>query len=147
VSQLDELTSGEFHTILPEIEEIDKIDPKKVESVIFCAGKVYYELLTLRKSNELNNKAIIRIEQLYPFPRELYQSVLKQYPHAVDIVWCQEEPQNQGAWTSLQPYLAEVNKGQQLRYAGRAASASPAAGYHAIHEKEQKELVEQALMT
>jgi 2-oxoglutarate dehydrogenase E1 component len=145
VSMLEELSTGEFQNLIPEI---DKIDPKQVDGVVFCTGKVYYDLLDARRSKKIKNKAIIRIEQLYPFPDMLYHQILTEYAQAKDIVWCQEEPQNQGAWGYIQSDLLDgLKKGQVLRYAGRQASASPAAGYHAVHDKEQKELVEKALMT
>jgi 2-oxoglutarate dehydrogenase E1 component len=99
-----------------------------------------------KAAEKLNNIAIIRIEQLYPFPEAKAKEVLKPYAHVKDIVWCQEESENQGAWHFLQPYLIPLlGKEQKLRYAGRPASASPAAGYHAIHEQEQEKLITQAL--
>lgn len=142
-SNLNELADGEFQLVIPEI---DKIEAKKVDKVILCAGKVYYALLEQRREDTLNNIAIIRIEQLYPFPKAACQEVLKPYRHVKEIIWCQEEPQNQGAWPTMQMYLADVlGKGQSLHYIGRSASASPAVGYHAVHEKEQKELIAEAL--
>jgi 2-oxoglutarate dehydrogenase E1 component len=143
VSSLEDLADKEFQVVIPEVDEINA---KQVERVVFCAGKIYYELLEQRRAMKLNNIAIIRIEQLYPFPNERCAEVLKPYLQAKDIVWCQEEPQNQGAWNTMQPYLnAILAKDQQLRYVGRQASASPAVGYHAVHEQEQKGLVVQAL--
>lgn len=142
-SSLNELTDGEFQLVIPEV---DKLDTKKVDRVVLCAGKVYYELLQHRRDKALNNIAIIRIEQLYPFPEKAYQEVLKAYSHVKDIVWCQEEPQNQGAWAAMQPDIsALLGKDQTLRYVGRPSSASPAVGYHSVHEKEQEALVTQAL--
>jgi len=142
-SNLSELTEGEFQLVIPEI---DQLDPKKVDKVIITSGKIYYELLQHRREKKINNVAIIRLEQLYPFPDEYYRNVLTPYAHVKDMIWCQEEPQNQGAWITISPYIANtLNKGQKLRYVGRLASASPAVGYHAIHEKEQEEIVEQAL--
>jgi 2-oxoglutarate dehydrogenase E1 component len=143
-SSLTELSEGEFQLVIPEIDEIDA---KQVDRLVICSGKVYYELLEQRRNAKLNNVAIIRIEQLYPFPEKRCREVMMAYRNASDVVWCQEEPQNQGAWITLQPYLtAMLSKGQKLRYAGRKASASPAVGYHSVHEKEQEELVIQALM-
>lgn len=143
VSNVSELSESEFQLIIPEMDEIDA---KKVDRVIFCCGKIYYELLEQRREKKLNNIAIIRIEQLYPFPDEVCKKIFKPYHHVKDVVWCQEEPQNQGAWPSLQPYLANIlTKGQELRYIGRQASASPAVGYHAVHEREQEELVTKSL--
>lgn len=144
VSNINELSDGAFQLVIPEV---DKIDAKKVDRLIFCCGKVYYELLEKRRELKLNNIAIIRIEQLYPFPEAQCKEILAPYKDVKDVIWCQEEPQNQGAWGSIQPNLASLlSKGQNLRYAGRVASASPAAGYHSVHEKEQKALVDQALL-
>ncbi|VVC75941.1 2-oxoglutarate dehydrogenase E1 component [Aquicella siphonis] len=143
VSELKELSEGEFRLVIPEI---DKIDAKKTERVIITSGKIYYELLQHRRDLKLNNAAIIRLEQLYPFPEEAFRGVMASYAHVKDIIWCQEEPQNQGAWITISPYIqSTLAKGQKLRYAGRHSSASPAVGYHTVHEKEQEELVEQAL--
>lgn len=143
VSSLEDLSEGQFQLLIPDV---DQPDAKKIDRLILCAGKVYYELLEQKRESKLNNIAIVRIEQLYPFPEEQAKKVLKPYSHVKDIIWCQEEPQNQGAWDFLLPYLTPLlGKEQKLRYAGRPASASPAAGYHSIHEKEQKELVTQAL--
>ena len=143
VSSLDDLTQGEFQLVIPEI---DALEPKQVDQVVFCTGKVYYDLLEARRERKLTNIAIIRIEQLYPFPEQEVKTALAVYPNAKDIVWCQEEPENQGAWLTLQPCLNQVlTQDQHLRYAGRASAAAPASGYHAVHEKEQKALVDQAL--
>jgi len=142
-SSLKDLSDGEFQLVIPEV---DKVDPKKVDRIILCSGKVYYELLEQRRKSSLNNIAIIRVEQLYPFPEADCRKVLAAYTSAKEIVWCQEEPQNQGAWNTMQFYLTSLlSKGQTLEYAGRASSASPAVGYHSIHEKEQAALVSQAL--
>ncbi len=143
VSQLDELAKGEFQNVIPEIDEVN---PKKVERIILCSGKVYYDLLEKRREKKLANVAIIRIEQLYPFPKEQLKEVLKPYQHVKNIIWCQEEPQNQGAWYSTQHNLLEcLEKGQTLHYTGRKASAAPAVGYMSVHLKEQAQLVVQAL--
>jgi len=143
ISSLDELANGEFQVVVPEI---DNISAAKVEKIVFCAGKVYYDLLEYRRNNKLNHCAIIRIEQLYPFPEKQCKAIFETYTKAKTVVWCQEEPQNQGAWINISPCLtALLNKNQTLSYAGRASSASPAVGYHAVHEKEQEELVIQAL--
>lgn len=143
-SALTDLSDGEFHLIIPEV---DDIHAKDVEHVVFCCGKVYYELLEKRRQEKITDVAILRIEQLYPFPEEAFEKLFKPYAHAKEVIWCQEEPQNQGAWPTIQCLLENfIGKGQKLRYAGRPASASPAVGYHAVHEKEQKELVAEALM-
>jgi len=142
-SDIRELAEGEFQLIIPETE---KLDAKKVERVVLCGGKVYYDLIEARQKNKMTNVAILRIEQLYPFPDKVCQQLLKAYPEAKEIVWCQEEPQNMGAWTMLQPYLVNLlGKQQSLYYAGRLSSASPAVGYHSVHEKEQETLVKNAL--
>lgn len=143
VSSLEELAEGVFHNA---IGEIDDIDASKVERVIMCSGKVYYDLLEKRRENEIDNIAIVRIEQLYPFPHAELSQILAQYNHVKDWVWCQEEPQNQGAWYSSQHHFnLAVPKGANLRYAGREASASPAVGYFSVHTQQQKALVDDAL--
>jgi 2-oxoglutarate dehydrogenase E1 component len=142
-STLKDLSDNGFQLLIPEI---DDIDPKKVDRVIFCYGKVYYELLQHRREKSLDHAAIIRIEQLYPFPEAACKKVLEPYQHVKDFVWCQEEPQNQGAWPTLEDcVVSTLKKGQTLRYVGRPASASTAAGYHSVHEKEQETLVTEAL--
>jgi len=144
VSPLRDLSEGQFQLILPEA---DTLDAKRVERVIFCSGKVYYELLQCRQTNHLENIAIIRIEQLYPFPEAECRSILKMYAHANEVIWCQEEPHNQGAWIAIQPYLsALLGKEQTLRYVGRANSASPAVGYLSVHAKEQQAVIEEAIL-
>jgi 2-oxoglutarate dehydrogenase E1 component len=143
VSTLEELATGGFQNVIPEI---DAIKPAQVETVVFCSGKVYYDLLEQRREAKLNNVALIRVEQLYPFPQADVDRVLKDYTQAKDIVWCQEEPENQGAWFLMRNYILEsLGKGQQLRYAGRPAAASPSTGYPSVHLKEQDALVKQAL--
>ncbi len=143
VSSLDEMATGVFHNV---IGEIDHLDHSAVERVVFCSGKIYYELLEQRRKKELNNVAIIRIEQLYPFPEQALQDAIKQYQHVKQFVWCQEEPQNQGAWYCSQHHFrATIPQGTYLTYAGRNASAAPAVGYMSVHVKEQQALVTQAL--
>ena len=143
VSSFTDLAEGKFELIL---DEVDKLDAKKVESIVFCTGKIYYDLLEKRRELKQADVAIVRIEQVYPFPEHEFKSVLKTYPSVKDFVWCQEEPENQGAWPSLMPVMSRMlGKGHVLRYAGRYAAAAPAVGYHAVHEKEQKQLVTQAL--
>ncbi len=143
VSSLEELATGVFHNV---IGEVDEINPADVERVVFCSGKVYYELLDQRRKLELNNIAIIRIEQLYPFPENELQNELAKYQHVKQFVWCQEEPQNQGAWYCSQHHFrAAIPAGTYLMYAGRNASAAPAVGYMSVHVKEQQALVNDAL--
>ncbi len=144
VSTLDELVNGEFQNV---IGEIDNLDPKQVKRVVMCSGKVYYDLLEERRKREQTDVAIIRIEQLYPYPHDDVKKVLEQYAHVTDFVWCQEEPLNQGAWyCSKHNFEASIPEHAKLKYAGRAASASPAAGYMSLHVKQQKQLVDDALM-
>jgi 2-oxoglutarate dehydrogenase E1 component len=143
VSSFDELANGAFQ---PVISETDSIDPKAVQRVIFCSGKVYFDLLEQRRKNEQDNVAIIRVEQLYPFPQEDLAKAISAYPQVTDYVWCQEEPLNQGAWyCSQQDFRAAIPAGAELRYAGRPASASPAVGYMSVHQEQQQELVNDAL--
>lgn len=143
VSDISELSDGEFKLVIPETEQLNA---KKVESIVFCSGKVYYDLIAQREENKQEDVAIVRVEQLYPFPDKACKEIFDQYPNAKDIVWCQEEPQNMGSWDYMVRELGGVlGSGQVLRFAGRKPSASPAVGYHSIHEKEQKELVAQAL--
>jgi 2-oxoglutarate dehydrogenase E1 component len=144
VSTMKELADGEFQVVIPEI---DDIKPKQVDRVILCCGKVFYDLIEKRRADKLNNVAIIRIEQLYPFPEESFKEVMKPYKDVNDIIWCQEEPENQGAWYASQHHLRDaLTDGQKLRYAGRPASASPAVGYASVHAKEQAKLVNDALV-
>ncbi|WP_456296023.1 2-oxoglutarate dehydrogenase E1 component [Vibrio sp. AK197] len=143
VSSLEDLAEGGFQAAIPEVEELPV---EQVKRVVFCAGKVYYDLLEQRRNNEQDDVAIVRIEQLYPFPLDDVKAAIEKYPNVVDYVWCQEEPQNQGAWYSSQHnFRAAIPKGADLKYAGRPASASPAVGYMSVHLKQQKALVDDAL--
>ena len=144
-SPLSEFTKGGFQTVLGERDEAIAKNAAKVKRVIACSGKVYYDLVKKRAEAERSDVAIIRIEQLYPFPHKAFAAELKKYPNATDIVWCQDEPQNQGAWFFIQHNIHEnMHEGQKLGYAGRAASASPAVGYAHLHQDQQKALVEAA---
>ena len=143
ISSLDELANGSF---LPAIGEVDEMDAKGVKRVVMCSGKVYYDLLEQRRKNGQTDVAIVRIEQLYPFPHHAVQAGLEQFAHVHDFVWCQEEPLNQGDWYCSQHNFREVIPfGASLRYAGRPASASPAVGYISVHQKQQQALVNDAL--
>ncbi len=144
-SSLDDLAEGGSWKNV--IDEIDDIKPKSVDRVILCSGKVYYDVLQERRSRELDNVAILRVEQLYPFPEEeLAQLLRRRYNRASKVVWCQEEPKNQGAWYSSQHHFRNCMKeGQELFYAGREASASPAVGYPKLHHEQQRKLVDEAL--
>ena len=145
VSSLEDLADGRFQ---PVIEESDKIDPAKVKRVVFCSGKVYYDLRAARRERNSDNVALVRIEQLYPFPHDEYRAQLEKYSKATEIVWCQEEPGNQGAWHRIQHYLLRhVLPHQKLAYALRPSSASPAVGYSALHSEQQKAVIEAALST
>ena len=147
VSTLEELSEGTFRTVLPEVD--DHIDSKAVDRVVMCSGKVYYELLELRRELDLKNVALIRIEQVYPFPDESLLKVFEQYPNVKDVIWCQEEPKNQGVWFSTRHrftrVLERLDRPVELHYIGRRASASPAVGLLSIHVEEQRQLVEYAL--
>ncbi|MDR9830816.1 2-oxoglutarate dehydrogenase E1 component [Vibrio sp. FNV 38] len=143
ISSLADLAEGTFQAAIPEV---DSLEASKVKRVVFCSGKVYYDLLEQRRSNEQEDVAIVRIEQLYPFPMEEVGAAIEQYTNVEDFVWCQEEPQNQGAWyCSQHNFRAAIPSGADLKYAGRPASASPAVGYMSVHLKQQKALVEDAL--
>jgi len=144
-SPLDDLVNGEFQRV---IGEIDPIDPKKVKRIILCSGKVYYELLAARREKKITDMAIIRVEQLYPFPKESLHAELAKYPKAAEIVWAQEEPRNQGAWywfASRHHLDNQLGSKQKLLLVSRPASSSPAVGYLAKHNEQQKALIESAL--
>ena len=141
-SPISEFTKGSFQTIIPENKEL-KTD--KVKRLVVCSGKVYYDLAKKREELGHDDTAIIRVEQLYPFPHKAFSTELKKYPNVTEIVWTQDEPQNQGAWFYVQHYIHEnMLDGQKLAYSGRAASASPAVGYSHLHQEQQKSLVEGA---
>ncbi|MCA3175090.1 MAG: 2-oxoglutarate dehydrogenase E1 component, partial [Burkholderiales bacterium] len=143
VSSLNELAKGSFETIIGETD--NSIDANKVKRVIACSGKVYYDLIAARRERKSDDVAIIRVEQLYPFPHKAFASELKKYPNVNEVVWCQDEPQNQGYWFQIQHNLLEnMSDGQKLGYAGRPASASPAVGYYAKHNEQQKALLDAA---
>ncbi len=142
-SPLSELAKGSFQTVIGEVDE--KIDAKKVKRVIACSGRVYYDLVAARKERGQNDVAIIRVEQLYPFPHKAFAAELKKFPNFNELVWTQDEPQNQGAWFQIQHNILEnMADGQKLAYAGRPASASPAVGYYDKHYAQQKALIDAA---
>ena len=145
VSSLEELAEGRFQELIGDSDA----QPKQVERVVLCSGKVYYDLLEDKLKRGQDNVALVRIEQLYPFPREALIAELKRYPKATDVIWCQEEPQNQGAWYQIRHHLnycLSGNKKLTLHYAGRSRSPSPAAGHFAQHVAEQQKLVADALV-
>jgi 2-oxoglutarate dehydrogenase E1 component len=143
VSSLKDLAKGGFQTV---IGEVDALESKDVTRVVACYGKVYYDLLVARRERRMDNVAIIRVEQLYPFPHKQFAAEMKRYGNAHEVVWCQEEPQNQGAWYQTQHYLVEnMRADQKLFFAGRLSAAAPAGGYLARHNQRQKALIDQAL--
>ena len=145
-STLEELATGTFQTVIDEVDQINKAD---VTRLVLCGGKVYYDLLEKRREEELNNTAVVRIEQLYPYPEQRIAEVLASYPNVKEIVWAQEEPKNQGAWLFIAPRLYDdvMKAAKQVRisYAGRPASAAPACGSPYLHAKQQAQLVNDAL--
>ncbi|MEM7292015.1 MAG: 2-oxoglutarate dehydrogenase E1 component [Pseudomonadota bacterium] len=143
VSTLDELASGEFQ---PVLDEIDDINPAKVKRLIFCSGKVFYDLIERRRAENIDDIAIVRLEQIYPFPYPEMQAIIKKYNKAATVLWCQEEPRNQGAWRSNRHRIDRViTAKQKFEYAGRVPSASTAVGYANLHMQEQAKLVDEAL--
>ncbi len=139
VSSLQDLSQGYFQPVIPEVENLDS---SKVKRIIACSGKIYYELMAYRKEQQIMNMAIIRLEQLYPFPHEEFQAEIDRFGNAKEVIWCQEEPGNQGAWHRIQHYLLRhMRRDQVLGYALRASSASPAVGYTARHKFTQNELI------
>ncbi len=143
VSPLTELSTGRFELVIPEIGALRQ---DKTRRLVFCSGKVYYDLLETRELHNVDDIALIRIEQLYPFPIEQYADLIEQYAHVEEIVWCQEEPLNQGAWYQIKHRLQEpLGNHQQLYYAGRPGAAAPASGIFKVHLQQQQALVEAAL--
>jgi 2-oxoglutarate dehydrogenase E1 component len=143
VSDLSELAKGAFQPIIGEVDET--IDAKKVKRVVACSGRVYYDLVAHRREVKSHDVAIIRIEQLYPFAHKQFEAEMKKYDNATEVVWVQDEPQNQGPWFYIEHHLKEgMKEGQKLAYSGRPASASPAVGYYAKHYEQQKALIEGA---
>jgi 2-oxoglutarate dehydrogenase E1 component len=140
VSKAEDFTNSRFYEIL---DDPAKPDPKNVERVILCSGKVYYDLEAHRAANDDGKTAIIRIEQLYPLYREKLKRIVAPYTKAASVVWCQEEPQNMGAWFFLAYQLADLLE-KPIKYAGRVPAASPAAGSIAVHKKQQAALVNDA---
>ncbi|HVF65507.1 MAG TPA: 2-oxoglutarate dehydrogenase E1 component [Casimicrobiaceae bacterium] len=142
VSSLEEFATGTFNAVIGETE---KVSDKAVRRVIVCSGKVYYELLAYRRENKIGDTAIVRLEQQYPFPHDDFKAALAPFNDVAEVVWCQEEPQNQGAWYRLRAYLRnDMPEHGVLAYAGRLVSASPAVGYMSKHNEQQKKLIENA---
>jgi len=142
-STLDELAGGSFQLV---IDDPDVSDKAAVKRVVLCSGKVYYDLAGAIAAGGQKNIALVRIEQLYPVPNQALSGVLQSYPNCSEVAWCQEEPQNQGAWyQSIHNLFANMCEGQTLYYTGRPSSASPAVGYYSVHMEEQKALVNEAI--
>jgi 2-oxoglutarate dehydrogenase E1 component len=143
VSSLEELSRGSFQNVIDEVEELE---PAKVRRIVFSSGKVYFDLLKARRAAAQADVALVRLEQIYPFPIEEYEAVLRRYPNAREVVWCQEEPQNQGAWYQIRHQLDRPLAGKrELLYAGRAPAAAPATGISKFHDAEQAALIKAAL--
>jgi 2-oxoglutarate dehydrogenase E1 component len=144
VSTLDDLANGGFQLVIPDSTVKNG---KKVRRVVFCSGKVYYDLIDDAGKRKIDDVAILRVEQLYPFPRKEVGAELARYANAKEVVWCQEEPMNQGAWYQIMHHLqACISTKQSLSYAGRMRSPAPACGHLSTHVIEQAALVEQALV-
>lgn len=144
VSSLDDLSHGQFQLVIPDANQTTPLN--QIQRLVICSGKVYYDLIGKLQEKNLGHIAIIRIEQLYPFPHDDLTVQTKKYAHVKDVIWCQEEPKNQGAWLVMRHRMeACLAKGQTLHYAGRPPSASPAVGYRKLHVKQQEELINQAL--
>lgn len=142
-SPLKDLATDRFRPVLGEVDK--DINPANVKRVLACSGKVYYELVHARAEKKAHNVAIIRVEQIYPFAHKTFETELRKYPKATEVVWVQDEPQNQGAWFYVEHHLfGNMSSGQKLAYSGRPASASPAVGYLAKHQEQQKALIDQA---
>src|SRR6185436_7668644 len=142
VSSLEDLANGEFATV---IDDVDKLNAANVKRVVLSSGKVYFDLLKARRATANSEVALVRVEQLYPFPVAEMEAVMARYSNAREVVWCQEEPQNQGAWYQIRHRLQTLVGKRELLYAGRPPAAAPATGITKIHELEQRGLIEAAL--
>ena len=145
VSPLEEIIHGQFQSV---IDEVDRMDKSKVTRILACSGKVYFDLLEARREHDIEDVAIIRLEQLYPFPKEEMQAILAQYPNAHELVWVQEEPRNQGAWSMLlsaRHLRGCIGEHKELTCVARPYSASPAVGYASLHLEQQQAIIEEAL--
>jgi len=142
-SSFDDMVEGTFRQVIWDAKEVDK---EPVRRVIFCSGKVYYDIVNQREAGEVKHVAVVRVEQLYPFPRDQIAEVVGQYPNMEEAVWVQEEPMNMGAWDFAEPRFREtLPPGMEFRYVGRKPAASPAVGSHHVHDMEQAALVKEAL--
>ena len=153
VSEIEDFSNNNsFHRVLPDHAEdpqykLIKLAPdKEIKRIVICSGKVYFDLLEKRQEIKEKRVQLVRIEQIYPFPAKTLAKLIKRFVNAEEYIWCQEEPQNQGAWYCSQHHFrAAIPEGTYLTYAGRNASAAPAVGYMSVHVKEQQALVTQAL--
>lgn len=147
VSPIEEFTEIEFQTV---IDEPDDIAPEQVERLLLCSGKVYFDIIEARREHGIDNIAIVRIEQLYPYPKVAIAEVLERYPQVSQYVWVQEEPRNQGAWWYIRAHIdvtfSRLNKDGRIEYVGRPASASPATGYFSIHRQQLQKFIAEALL-
>jgi 2-oxoglutarate dehydrogenase E1 component len=142
-SSLDELAEGRFQPVIPEV---DGIDPAKVVRVVICSGKVYYDLLEARRARGLDDVALLRLEQLYPFPKDHLKEAVAPYTAAEQLIWCQEEPQNQGPWDQIKHrFFHLLGEEGHIYYVGRRSSAAPAVGHRAVHVEQQERLIDEAL--
>jgi multifunctional 2-oxoglutarate metabolism enzyme len=140
VSSASELGEGRFNAVIPD----EYVNPDDVKRIIFCSGKVYYDLYNHRMDEKIEDTAIVRLEQFYPFPDKDIIAVLEEYKKAARLVWCQEEPRNMGAWNFIKPRFDRITGDMTIRYEGRQASASPAAGSQKIHQAEHERLLKSA---
>jgi 2-oxoglutarate dehydrogenase E1 component len=141
-SRIDDLATGGFQ---PVIDDAEITDAGAVRKVVFCSGKVYYDLMDARKQSGDLSVAVVRLEQFYPFPLRALREVIEKYGSATQYAWVQEEPHNMGGWTFVRERLEDLlSESAELRYIGRTASASPATGSYGVHQSEQGELVSQA---
>jgi 2-oxoglutarate dehydrogenase complex dehydrogenase (E1) component-like enzyme len=142
VSTVDDLASGVFR---PVLDDATVTDPAAIRRILVCTGKLYYELLAARDARKASEIAIVRLEQLYPFPEAEFAALLRRYSHARDVIWAQEEPRNMGAWAFARGYITPMlGARHEIGYAGRPESASPAPGLIKQHQREQADLIEQA---
>jgi len=143
VSKADELANGNFQLVIPD----DVVSPDAAKRIVLCSGKVYYDLLKFQQEQEIKDVAIVRLEQYYPFPDHDIKELFAAHSNVSDIVWCQEEPRNMGAWNFVWPRLMqETQEVQSIRYIGRVAAAAPATGSAKLHAAEQERLVERAMI-
>ena len=141
VSPLSAYSEGEFMKIIPEIDDIDDAGVKRL---ILCSGKIYYKLYETREDQYDQSTAIVRIEQLYPFPKLDLKAIHERYPALENVVWCQDEPRNQGMFREFKSRLNEIFAPLQVQYSGRISAASPAVGYMALHQRQESKLVKDA---